>query len=759
MKPVLGVLRLPDFAFGEMSLNETILSYGELLVLAHDRESRPHVGRIVYDEDHVDLDRDTLTATRELELGTSDWALDSNADGVDDGVELGLFETSPTDAATRPPVAEMAWRWGPSTRLDLERRTEAVFQPQRRDHGVPADCEFTPDGLNLDCSDLGAEDPVPAQVRFDTVDLPTPDFQTRFRRHDGPDPRFVDGFERYDLDAATPNALFPFSEPGVATVNSIVAVSADTLYLTAAVGPSGALRLWRVTADGSVELDLGSGCPLAPADPVCGLRYDPGRVMNAELVGVDAGRGAAFLRVETSYTSYLTLLAEDGVRPLRDLGWLGRGARVVAPSPFVDEIFISDPGHAFSGGRRLGADWAGERFLVQSVGNGGVAPYAAGFGDDVMFAWLVDDAQAGPGTGCVSIGGLRACDIALTGATAGPERIPHEIALVWQPIDEALTPGEVLFGGWADGFDEATGARRTEILFRGANVRTRLGGHARPRAPRPHGGRALRGREARADGHAAGVRLRRERPAGHHRRDGARRRWRPAHRPHARRRREGPRAFRRAVARLGRPGRGAVPARRRHAGEPRGRGRPEHLAVPARPRGLDRPRLAGAAPRRGGDGRGHHRPVLRRLDGGRVTRRARGHRPVGRPAAGLRARDLPAVGRRRREPGRPAGRVAPARRLEPQEGGRSAGHGAVGPGVHLLLRAGVAALRPGAAPPDTAWTPEGCWPAGGESDTDGGVGGGCRAVGGRTAGAPWFALVLVLVAGRRLRARGQPRRW
>lgn len=270
VKPVFGALRLSDVAFGEMSLNETILSYGELLVLAHDRESRPHVGRIVYDEDHVDLDRDTLTATRELELGTSDWALDSDADGVDDGVELGLFETSPSDATSRPPVAEMAWRWGPSTRLDLERRTEAVFQPQRRDHGVPADCEFTPDGPNLSCSDLGAEDPVPALVRFDTVDLPTPDFQTRFRRHDGPDPRFVDGFERYDLDAATPNALLPFSEPGVATVNSIVAVSADTLYLTAAVGPSGALRLWRVTADGSVELDPGSGCPLAPADPACG---------------------------------------------------------------------------------------------------------------------------------------------------------------------------------------------------------------------------------------------------------------------------------------------------------------------------------------------------------------------------------------------------------------------------------------------------------------------------------------------------------
>jgi hypothetical protein len=470
IRPVFGVLRLSDFAFGEMAVNadwppvmspnETILSSSELLVLAYDRESRPHVGRIVYDEGQVDLDRDTLTATRELELGTSDWALDSDADGVDDGVELGLFETSPTDAASRPPVAETAWRWGPSTRLDLERRTEAVFQPQRRYPGVPAYCEYTPDGLNLDCSDLGADDPVPAQVRFDTVDLPTPDFQTRFRRRAGPDPRFVDGFERYALDAATPNALFPFSEPGVATVNSIVAVSADTLYLTAAVGPSGALRLWRVTADGSVELDLGSGCPLAPADPACVPRYAPGRVTIAELVGVDAERGAAFLRVDTNYTSYLTLLAEDGVRPLRDLGWSGRGARVVAPSPFVDEIFISDPGHAFSGGRRLGADWAGERFLVQSVGTGGVAPYAAGFGDDVMFAWLVDDAQAGPGGGCVSIGGLRACDIAPTGATAGPKRVPHEIALVWQPMDEALTPGEVLFGGWADGFDETTGAQR-----------------------------------------------------------------------------------------------------------------------------------------------------------------------------------------------------------------------------------------------------------------------------------------------------------
>jgi hypothetical protein len=354
----------------------------------------------------------------------------------------------------------MAWRWGPSTRLDLERRTEAVFQPQRRYPGVPAYCEYTPDGLNLDCSDLGVESPEAAQVRFDTVDLPTPDFQTRFRRHAGPDPRFLDGFERYDLTAATPNALFPFSEPGVATVNSIVAVSADTLYLTAAVGPAGAIRLWRLTADGSVELDLGSGCPLAPADPACALRYAPGRVTNAELVGVDAERGAAFLRVETNYTSYLGLLAADGVRPLRDLGWLGQGARVVAPSPFVDEIFISDPGHAFSGGRRLGADWAGERFLVQSVGTGGVAPYAAGFGDNVMFAWLVDDAQAGPGGGCVSIGGLRACDIAPSGATAGPKRIPHEIALVWQPMDEALTPGEVLFGGWADGFDEATGAQR-----------------------------------------------------------------------------------------------------------------------------------------------------------------------------------------------------------------------------------------------------------------------------------------------------------
>jgi hypothetical protein len=470
VRPVFGVLRLSDSAFGEtainadwppvMSLNETIFSSGELLVLAHDPVAGDRVGRIVFDETHVDLDRDTLTATRELELGTSDWSADSDGDGVDDGVELALFETSPTDAASRPPRPERAWRYGPSTRLDLERRTEAVFQPQRRYPGVPAYCEFTPDGLNLDCSDLGRSEPVPAQVRFDTVDLPSPDFRVRFRRRAGPDPRFLDGFERYALEAATPNAFFPFPEAGVATVNSIVAVSADTLYLTAAVGPGGATRLWRLTADGGVELDPGSGCPLAPPDDACPLRYDPGRVIAAELVGVDAERGAAFLRVETAYTTTLGLLALDGVRPLRDLGWSGRGARVVATSPFVDEILISDPGHAFSGGRRAGADWAGERFVDQSVGTGGVAPFATGFGDDVMLAWLVDDAQAGPGGGCFSIGGLRACDIAPTGATAGPKRIPHEVALIWQPIEEALTPGEVLFGGFADGFDEATGAQR-----------------------------------------------------------------------------------------------------------------------------------------------------------------------------------------------------------------------------------------------------------------------------------------------------------
>jgi len=126
----------------------------------------------------------------------------------------------------------------------------------------------------------------------------------------------------------------------------------------------------------------------------------------------------------------------------------------------LNETILSDTGHAFSGGRRVGADWAGERFIDQSVGTGGVAPFATGFGDDVMLAWLADDAQAGPGGGCFSIGGLRACDIAPTGATAGPKRIPHEVALIWQPIEEALTPGEVLFGGFADGFDEATGARR-----------------------------------------------------------------------------------------------------------------------------------------------------------------------------------------------------------------------------------------------------------------------------------------------------------
>ncbi|MCK6573757.1 hypothetical protein L6V77_21970 [Myxococcota bacterium] len=80
----------------------------------------------------MELDRDSLTATRELELGASDWSMDSDADGVDDGLEPALFATSPTDATSRPPRPERAWRDGPSARLDLERRTEAVFRPQRR---------------------------------------------------------------------------------------------------------------------------------------------------------------------------------------------------------------------------------------------------------------------------------------------------------------------------------------------------------------------------------------------------------------------------------------------------------------------------------------------------------------------------------------------------------------------------------------------------------------------------------------------------
>jgi hypothetical protein len=71
---------------------------------------------------------------------------------------------------------------------------------------------------------------------------------------------------------------------------------------------------------------------------------------------------------------------------------------------------------------------------------------------------------------------------------------------------------------------------------------------------------------------------------------------------------------------------------------------------------------------------------------------------------------------------------------------------------------------------DTAWSPEGGWPGcGGGDDPDGGVGGeaasssgegcGCRVAGRSAGGAPWVSVLLLLGAGRRLRARGRPRRW
>lgn len=462
VRATFGVLRLSDMAFGEMplrrdwewSINDGFEGATGPFVVGTDRALAVHVAPLIYDESQVDLDNDTLEAAREAALGTSDWAADSDGDGVDDPIEQWLFETSPQDAGSHPPPSHHAWRWGPSTRVDLERRTLQRRTPTNF-VGTSVACDLSPGGDYDQCVAVG-EDGVEAEVRVaDPSGIFTPDAGTQFIPHAGRDPRFLDGFTRADRQGTT-TGFFPLDVPELSQgkLNGILAVSEDTLYLLASLG--GQLpRLFRVTAAGAEELEPAFGCPLAAVGTAdCVERYSPGAISGLALLGTDSQRAAAYVRVDTAYSSYLALLDGAGVRPLQDLGVREVSVRSLANNPRASELLVADPdGRGL--GRRLGQDFTGERFLALG-GPGPLGVTARGYSDVATLLWLIDD-PAGASGGCVSVGSITLCDIQPSGGSGGPVRNREDMSLEWLPMEAPLEAGEVLLAGFADGYDAENG--------------------------------------------------------------------------------------------------------------------------------------------------------------------------------------------------------------------------------------------------------------------------------------------------------------
>ncbi|HLL54819.1 MAG TPA: hypothetical protein VK447_14795, partial [Myxococcaceae bacterium] len=389
------------------------------------------VSPLVVDRSLADFDRDGLRATEEDVLGTSDYAADTDGDGVADGLEARLYRTSPTNAADVPNLSAQA--------------NDTVLAPTYLPGSWPLsgiECRLPPGlsargALCVACGGTGSGDyqcfaadgRQLTSTPLTSAQVPrlTPDLTHAWRR----DPSAGTWVQRNLATGVEQTSAAITAGP----VRDLLPLSKDVVLVTEGNPPSGyAEKLFRYSGGNrfAVVDVTRAACPIVGnVDGLarCGTPEAriPG-IMNVWLVGWDAARKMALVKVATQHGRLLLGVGETDAVLLTNLVVPGEklnvGTAFTLPTGGYVLQLQGEGGAGYNGTRRLDEAFRPvdglQRLLDSNGGDRFGGWFKHGFYGTEYDSYLVE-----------------------RGTSAG--YAPFAFATEWAPVTPALEKGEVLF--------------------------------------------------------------------------------------------------------------------------------------------------------------------------------------------------------------------------------------------------------------------------------------------------------------------------